>query len=373
MKIAKRLPMVVFTGFIGIMLLLFIILPKEDYSPSEKRYLAELPELTAKSFFSGEFGEKFEKYLSDHTAFRKLYVGINSYYDYLCGNNGKNGYYLSENSYIITDPTKTDKLENNIEILNEFYDTTKTNTYIVIAPSTGYICDDLLPKNHLPYKDDMIFQKIQENLNPEITFVDIREIFKNTYQNSVQLYYRTDHHWTSEGAYTAYTALSEKLNINPYDKKDFEISSISNFYGTTYSSSGFWLIQPDTLEVWDLKTINDVYIKDGSNEITGKSCFFRDNLSTDDQYTVFLDGNHPYTRIKTDKAEIDEKILIIKDSFAHSLTPFLSNHYKDITMIDMRYYKDEVSALVQEENFNKIIYIYSADNFSTDGDLAWLE
>lgn len=373
MKILKRLPMIIFTAFIGIMLLLFIILPKQEYSSSEKRYLTAPPELTVKSFFSGEFGEEFENYLSDHTAFRKFFVGLNSYYNYLINNNGENGYYLCKNGYIVNDPTTTEKLDDNINIINDFYKKTAVDTTVLIAPSTGYICEDILPKNHLSYKDDQMFEAFSKGFDKNIHFTDVRQAFKDEYAKGNQLYYKTDHHWTSYGAYTAYTVLADTLKLSAPPKDSYDISSINDFYGTTYSSSGFWLTKPDTLEVWDDHTDAAVKITDGKEIIEQNSCFFKDNLNTDDQYTVFLDGNHPYTEIHNDKAEKSESVLIIKDSFAHSLTPFLAANYSDITMIDMRYYKDEVSALVKEKNFSKIIYIYSADNFATDQDLAWLE
>ena len=373
MKILKRLPMIIFCAFIGIMLLLFILLPKEDYSPSEKRYLADTPQFTFQSFFSGEFGEEFEEYLSDHTAFRKFFVGLNSYYDYLTNNNGKNGYYLCADGYIVTDPTTTEKLMPNIEMLNDFYDISKKDTTLIIAPSTGYICDDILPKNHLPYRDDECFEIIHENLNENIDFVDLRDTFKQEYQNGSQLYYKTDHHWTSTGAYTAYRKLCENLSLTPTDRSSYTVTSIDDFYGTTYSSSGYWLVQPDVLEVWDSQNNASVSITDSGKTVEQNSCFFYGNLEGDDQYTVFLDGNHPYTKIVNDKAENGDRVLIIKDSFAHCLTPFLSDNYKEITMIDLRYYKEQVSTLIENENIDRVIYIYSLDNFATDTNLAWLE
>lgn len=374
MKILKRLPMIIFIAFIGIMLLLFIFLPKKEYSPSEKRYLAEAPEFSSSSFFSGKFGEEFEKYLSDHTALRNFWVGLNSYYDYLSGNNGKNGYYLCKNGYIITDPCEKNKLETNLEVIKEFYNKTNIDTSLLVVPSTGYICDDILPNKHLTYNDDDIFTDITLSLeNTNINLIDIRNRFKEEYKSEKQLYYKTDHHWTSLGAYTAYKELGDVFAFSPNRESSYNISSIDNFYGTAYSSSGYWFTKPDTLEVWDNNKNCEVTIIDGANTINNDSCFFKDNLDGDDQYTVFLDGNHPYTKIINPSSDNNNKLLIIKDSFAHCLTPFLVDHFKEITMIDMRYYKEKVSDLINKEDFNNLLYVYSIDNFCTDGDLAWLE
>lgn len=373
-KPQRHLPTIIFCAFIAVMLILFIVLPKQEYSSSEKRYLAEPPKASAKNIFSGKFESEFEKYINDHTAFRPFWVGLNSYYEYLMGENGKNGYYLCKNGYIVTDPTEQNKLDTNIEIVKELKEKTNIDTKVLIAPSTGYICDDILPNNHLKYNDDEMFDKIQSELKEsDIEFIDIRDKFKDEYKNGNQLYYKTDHHWTSYGAYTAYTCLSDSLEYSANKIDAYTIDSINNFYGTTYSSSGFWFTSPDKLEVWDKDTKTNVYITDGPKEITNDNCFFRDNLDGDDQYTVFLDGNHPYYRLTNENAQNDEHLLIIKDSFAHSLTPFISDHYKDITMIDMRYYKESVSKLIEKENIDKVLYIYSIDNFATDGDIAFIE
>jgi len=104
--------------------------------------------------------------------------------------------------------------------------------------------------------------------------------------------------------------------------------------------------------------------------------YFLDNLKDDDKYPVFLDGNHPYTVIKNNallKNGKNNKLLIIKDSFAHSLTPFLADHFSEIVMIDMRYYKQSVSELIDENDFSQMLFIYSIDNLATDTDIAWLE
>lgn len=122
----------------------------------------------------------------------------------------------------------------------------------MLAPSTGYIADDVLPAVHDKYNDDMYFENTAKTLSDDnISFVDLRKSFKDAYANGTQLYYKTDHHWTTVGAYTAYEQLCRQLGISPATKDKFSIEQYSGFYGTTYSTSCFWLTLPDTIEVWN--------------------------------------------------------------------------------------------------------------------------
>ena len=170
------------------------------------------------------------------------------------------------------------------------------------------------------------------------------------------------------------------MGFKANNKDNFEITSYDDFYGTPYSSSGYWLTKPDVIEVWESKSLKDselsISIADGKNSVESTSMFFLDNLKDDDKYPVFLDGNHPYTLIENKtlkESGNNKKLLIIKDSFAHSLTPFLADHYSEIVMIDMRYYKEKVSQLIENEKFTEILFVYSIDNLGSDTDIAWLE
>ena len=374
-KIYKYLPAIVFTGFIAVMLVLFLILPKKEYSPSEKRMLEQAPEFTGEKLLSGEFGEKFEKFLSDQTAGRNFWVGLAAYYNLSIGNNGADGVYKGSDGYLINDPEDMSGLMRNVGFIEEFAGHIDVPTSVLIAPSTGYICSDKLPSIHREYHDDEYFGKISDALSAA-SFVDIRDEFKAGYAAGDQLYYKTDHHWTAKGAYTAYRALAEELGYEANPESAYEISSYPGFYGTTYSSSGFWMTGPDDIEVWDNKA-NDgslsVAITDNGETTEQDDMFYYSHLDEDDKYPVYLDGNHPYTVIKNENAASDEKLLIVKDSFAHSLTPFLADHYSEIIMVDMRYYTNPLPELVSSEGIDRVLFVYSIDNLATDDKIAFIE
>jgi hypothetical protein len=367
-KLYKCLPAVIFVLFITAMMVLFIVLPKKEYSSSEKRYLQQAPAFSFQSLMSGEFGKDFEKFLSDQTAGRNFWVGFASYYNYAIGNNGSNGIYKCSDDYLVNDPEDMSSLMRNVGYIEEFAESCPVDTTVMIAPSTGYICTDILPTVHREYRDDEMFAKMQETLK-SVNFVDIRDTFKNAYADGNQIYYKTDHHWTAYGAYTAYRELGKTLGYTPLSQNDYTITPYPGFYGTTYSSSGFWMTPPDTLEVWD-NPQNDATvttaITEGADTTEQTDMFYYTHLEEDDKYPVYLDGNHPYTVIKNTGAASDEKLLVIKDSFAHSLVPFLSDHYSEIIMVDFRYYMQPVSELIEREGVDKVLVLYSIDNLATD-------
>lgn len=377
-KIGKYIPAVVFLIFIYGMALWFLFSPKTDYSSSEKRYLQKFPDANVEKVLSGEFGSEFETFFADQFPQRNTWVGLNAYTALAEGNNGASGVYNCKNGYLINKPVSTENnLDKNVGAVVDFAKTIDAPTTVMLVPSTGYIADDVLPTFHDKYNDDEDISKISSTLSKEkIGFVDLRERFKSEYKNGSQLYYKTDHHWTTKGAYTGYQELCKALGITPIDDSTLKKDSYPDFYGTTYSSSGFWLTPPDNIEIWSnpnnsSKNIS-VKITEGANIKTSGSMYFTDHLKEDDKYPVFIDGNHALTEITNTNAK-NGTILLIKDSFSHSLAPFLAENYSKVVLVDLRYYKESVSQLVSAYNPEQVVVLYGIDNLATDTDIVWLK
>lgn len=377
-KIGKYIPAVVFLIFIYGMALWFLFSPKTDYSSSEKRYLQKFPDANVEKVLSGEFGSEFETFFADQFPQRNTWVGINAYTTLAEGNNGASGVYNCKNGYLINKPVSTDNnLDKNVGAVVDFAKKIDAPTTVMLVPSTGYIADDVLPTFHDKYNDDEDISKISSTLSKDkIGFVDLRERFKSEYKNGSQLYYKTDHHWTTKGAYTGYQELCKALGITPIDDSTLKKDSYPDFYGTTYSSSGFWLTPPDNIEIWSnpnnsSKNIS-VKITEGANIKTSGSMYFTDHLKEDDKYPVFIDGNHALTEITNTNAK-NGTILLIKDSFSHSLAPFLAENYSKVVLVDLRYYKESVSQLVSTYNPEQVVVLYGIDNLATDTDIVWLK
>ena len=372
-------PAVLFVAFIFGLAIWFVVNPKSDYSSSEKRYLQQFPETSVDTVLSGEFSEKFETYFADNFPQRNMWVGLNSYYNLGIGLNGRNGVYNSADGYLINVPVdKENYVRKNIRVLAEFKEKIgDVPMTVMLAPSTGYIATDKLPLIHDSYNDDTYFAETAKTLGESgVNFVDLRETFKQKYAEGVQLYYRTDHHWTTDGAYEGYVKLCEKLGVQPADKDSFAKTAYGGFYGTTYSTSGYWLTKPDSITVYDNQENTDKNItvkisEDGKDNHYG-SMFFYNHIDEDDKYPVFLDGNHALTEIQNKNAK-NGTIVVIKDSFSHSLAPFLAENYSKVVLVDLRYYKQSVSDLIKKENPEQVVALYGIDNLATDTDIVWLQ
>ena len=348
---------------------LFFVQPKEDFSELEKRYLSELPDFTEQSLGSGEFTEKLGTYVADHFPGREFFVGINAYYDLFSGRQGTKDYFPASDGRLFSRPVEADSqiMNQNLESINSFVrELAKTDAGIpvtlMLVPSSGAV---LLNNPDYPDREIISFAYKQA----ETKCVDLFSAF-SSYSNPGSLYYRTDHHWTSEGAFQASCAYRKSLNLTCLTRDEYTKTSYSPFYGSAYSSSGLWLTEPDTLELWYSGNVLQA-----TNE-TGKinqDVFYPERLEEQDKYRVFLDGNHALVRIEnlSRNSEDEHNLLVIRDSFSNSLGCFLADLYNKVILVDLRYYKLPLTDLLLED-IDEILIEYSVDNFIHDTNLAFL-
>ena len=357
----------VFVVFIFAALVLFIVLPKSDVSVNEKRTLANLPKTGVKTVFNGTFESGIEDYLTDHFPFRDGFVAANSYFELASGRNGMNGVYKGKDGYLINTPVKNVNFDRNAETICSFAAKSEIPVAVMIVPTTGAIMAEKLPLNHAPYPDRELIGSLYEDLAETAETVDLFGRFQHS-GNFVNLYYKTDHHWTSPGAYESYKAIVP----DAYKAEDFEIESYDGFYGTTYSKSALWLEHGENIELWTYPADITVTIDDGGKSETYSDMFFREHLDEADKYPVFLDGNHAYTRIENKDAD-GGKLLMVKDSFGNSLAPFLARHYSIVDMVDLRYFTETVTELAEREKYDKILIVYGLSTVAETTDINMLE
>ena len=350
--------------------MLFFALPKSNFSTSEKRYLADTPKFSLENLFSGQLVKEIDGdsekgtsgYVSDHFPLRTFWVGLNSYYHLSFGNTANSDYYFAKDGFIVTKPYETGTFGENL------------NVTVGIVPSAGNILEDKLPLNHISYPDNEVYETLKNSLSDSINYCDLESVMQDFYAEGNAPYYKTDHHWTTPAAFKAYEKLAENLGYTPVMEEGFEKTVYNNFYGTTYSSSGYFLSDPDVIEVWKGSAEESVTVEicEGESISTFSSMYIDQHLSEPDMYPVFLDGNHSLVKIKNPNAE-GGKLLVIKDSYAHALVPFLAENYSEIVMVDMRYFKENVTDLCANEGITDALVLYSISNFCTDTGLAFLE
>ena len=361
---------ILFCLFVGVMALGIVLLPKKEVSVNEKRKLAGFPSFSIEKVINGKWETDFERYISDHFPSRDAFAAADSYYMLYTGRNGSNGVYKGKEGYLINTPVKCDysKLNDNIEAINSFAEMTGLKTTLMVVPSTGYIMSDKLPDIHQEYNDGYILNSVIKQL-VNVNFIDLTDEF-NLHKDSVQLYYKTDHHWTSDGAYTAYNKWAEFEKLGVREKRDYKIEKTDGFFGTTYSKSALWNENPDSIETWEYPIDVTVTI---DNTDKYDSMFFKEHLNEMDKYPVYLDGNHAFERIVNNDNPNAKKILVIKDSYAHSFVPFMIENCSQIDMVDLRYYLDSVSDLTKENEYDEALVLYGISNLCEASDLAILQ
>lgn len=351
-------------------------MPDKTFSESENRMLQEAPVLDYDQYLDGRFETKFEKYADDQFVFRDGFIKVKTSFDVSKGVVESNGIYKSKDDYLIqqvTVPTKR-RLENVEEALASFKKSNPTlRMNFLLAPTAGNILADKLPMavelaDQNKYMDKFLASVEESGYN----VIDVREQLRNI-KDDQQIYYRTDHHWTSEGAYEAYKQLIPVLGFE--DVIEYEPVTVkTDFKGTLYSNSGFTNGTNDHIDIMmpvDKENHKDSVIdfQDDSDKTTE---FYKlDNLETKDAYSVFGGSNYPIYSIKT-PIKSSKRLLVLKDSYANCMIPLLAQYYREIIVVDPRYYFESLDDLIQVEGITDVLFLYNADTFFGDDNLAMM-
>ena len=368
----SKITTVLFCGFLSVMCLFLVLVPGKSFSEKEKRYLEEPPRLTVKSLLSGEFGEKAENYAADHLPMRDLLIGLSADLDRLMLRQTTKEIYIGADDRLFERPAVCDPedIAEKLEVINAFASETGRSIGFGLVPSAGYMLENSIGGLADSYADGEIISLAYSLAGEGVYPIDIVSAFE-TQPDPGALYYRTDHHWTSLGAFTAANVLLERFGKTPLNAELFTVESVPGFYGTTYSRSALWRFSGEELELWHAE--GDFTVTNSDDDLPHKGLFYTEYLSDADKYPVFLGGNHPIIRIENSDPCAEGSILLIRDSYSSSIAPFLAQAYKTVVLADLRYYKYPLSQLLEDESFDSVIVLYSVGNFTSDTNLLLLE
>ena len=269
-------------------------------------------------------------------------------------------------------------IQNNCGYINEFFGNIKDlypgiKTIFACPPRKIDAMTNKLPAFFPSERHEKYFWELEQYINPDI-YCNLLDIMRS--KNGEYIYYKTDHHWTTLGAYYAYAALGEKMGYTPLPKEEFAIETASeNFYGVMWARAGARWIKPDTIEYYKLGSEDSEYktfIHTATEPIVLPGFYDREKLGTGDKYASFLGGitSHISVRSVTPVSE-RKKLLLVSDSFGQSLAPFLARHY-DIEIIDTRFFNKKIYDFVLEYNITDILILSNMENFSTQNNLVKL-
>ena len=352
--------------FLAAFSLLSAVLPDRVFSEAENRMLQQKPRFTWDNLISGKFSLAAENYLADQFVFRDLWVGVKSAAELVLQKKDNNGVYFGKDGYLLQKPDKLNRelLEENIAAVNEFAGKVPARVYFLPAPASVQILDDRLPPFAAPRQTLDHLYLVREKLASGIHFIDTCHALNSHKQEYI--YYKTDHHWTSQGAYYAYREAGSVMNFKPLDLSDFSVEqACDDFYGTLYSKSGHRFVQPDAIELFEPKKKFSCRVEYVQEKRSVESFYATEHLQKKAKYAVFLDGNHPLIRITTQN-DTGRKLLVIKDSYANAFIPFLTNHFDEIHIIDLRYFNSPPLPYIEQYGLNEVLFLYSSLSFAED-------
>ena len=354
---------------------LHILSEDKSFSESENRVLATFPKLTVSSVADGSFMKDFETYLTDQFPFRDGVISAKTFVDRVFGKNEENGVYIGKDGFLFDSQTayEADRVKKLSKAVKKFSDShSDLKTAFLLAPNSTYVYSDYLPKYlELPLQNKQINSLRKKTASDNMLWLSAASLLKKN-ADKTQLYYKTDHHWTTRGAYLLFKEICVQWGLESSKKeidKKYDFFEVSTtFEGTLASTSGVHGTT-DKIEICVPKDSEGTYVAyfESSGEKTA-SLFFADKLETKNQYEVFLGGNYDKVIIST-VASTNKSLLLIKDSYANCMIPMLTPYFSKIVVIDPRYLTDSLDSIIKENEFTHMLYLYNLNTLLEDNSL----
>ena len=379
-KTTQRVTTAVFCAFLALLGILHLVLPDRTFSPVENRNLRQVPAFTWRALREGSYTAALETYLEDQFPLRDQWIQLKALSERALGKQENNGVYFGTDGQTLFAQFKApsgDELEQKVGFVNKLGANLDVPVYFSLVPDKSFVLADLLPPNAPSVDDGSTIEEAQALCGDRVTYIDLRTMLTG----ERDAFYRTDHHWTTMGARLAFQRLmsgmdlvrpiaAEDLNGLSYQGLSYtEVSG--SFYGTTYSASGAGWVEPDIIctvipEGGTKGNVTVTRYPEGA-PIEG-GLYYPEKLAVKDKYAYFLGGNQPLCVIKNPDAA-SGKLLVIRDSYADSLAPFLAEEFQEVHLFDLRYNNLSLKQYVADNGIGQVLVLYSAANFSTDQNL----
>lgn len=353
-----------FCLLLAVSALIGLLMPDRYYSEREKRTLTQKPQFTIADFTSGKFGDNLESYLSDQVPLRDGWVTMKTYMELAVGKRESGGVYLCKDQYLMDKFTAYSKkqLTANVEALAELQSKlaakgVSMNT--ILVPMAAQVLADKLPA-YAPAADYTAILQVLTDAG-----VDAVNVWSTLAAHSGEnIYYRTDHHWTSLGAYYAYCAWRD---IEPAAGEWTQEVLCDNFHGTTWNKVPLPSVPAEEITAWYKHINRSVSYNNGQYETD--SIYERKYLSGSDQYAVFLNSNQAQTVIEGSGK--NGKLLLIKDSYGNTFSQFPVEDYAEVHVLDLRFFKGDVAEYARENGITDALVLYGVQNFVKDTNLRF--
>ena len=390
-KIANILTVLLFVIPLALGLILFVALPDKDFSEEENRSLQTLPKLTWKSLSEGKYGQQMNSYFADQFPARDALVGLKGVAELALGKGENNGVVLGKDGQLAvrwfdayvdrltrvydTDFYAKESIDAQTDALNKLHAELAAKEIpltVILPPRT---LDVVGAQTHYPMQSaNALWVDIDAGLDDSVSYLDLRKPMQDAYESGAYVYYRTDHHWTTKGAYTAYKSLMSAWGRadETVPESAFTIETVEEFYGTTWSRAGFKFARPDSLEIWHFEGEDAYTVTDPETGVRFDGFYNRDYLAKKDKYSAFLDGTHGILTVTKNTDEDRETLLVLKDSFFNSMVPFLAQHY-DLVVVNLSVGGVQpLQTYIEQYGCDGVLIVYNAENIIENNALAGL-
>lgn len=341
-----------------------LLLPGEEWSEVENRPLATLSAPTLSEVLDGSYATQISDFYSDRFPIRHGFTRLKFGVEMALGRLENNGVIVGSGGYLIPrgDYEELDVAQRNIGLISEIESLSQESGVpfaCAIAPRSIDVLRAYLPDIYAG-REGEIWEMLDSG---EIEYIDLGSALREAAMRGDRVWYRTDHHWTSYGAYLAYRSLADALLYEPYPTEYFSVGTVSSdFLGTSYSTVGGVSFARDSVELYRYRGDSDILVKDHESGEETRGFYRLEELEKKDKYRVFLGGNYAHLSVTAPSDEPRDRLLLIKDSYANSIIPFLALHY-DIEVIDLRYFVGSVEELVRSAD--RILFLHGADTLAT--------
>lgn len=371
-KVQEQLVGIIFILILFLFLIINIIVPNKEKSEQENRMLATKPKFRLSSLISGDYDEKFEAYMDDQFVGRDMWRKLKVTVDRICGSRLENGVYIGRNGQLLEQIEVADEnhLAANIKAIKSFSESQKKiPVRMMLVPDAANVLNHSLPALAKPEDQTQMFSMVRKDLGDSVEWIDVStELNKH---KTEKIYYKTDHHWTTLGAFYAFQAAAPSLGIEGDLSGKYVSYAVSDsFNGMLASKSGVNLGEKEQIDIYvpteeDTDLIID-YVNEGKRST---SLYDSSKLKEKDQYTVFLGGNSSLLDIRTVSTST-KRLLLVKDSFANSFIPFLTPYYREIVVVDPRYYSGTINDLMDSYRISEVLFLYSGNTFFKDNNIS---
>lgn len=373
-KFHYLLPVIVFACILFGLAAKGIAAEDKSYSTIEKRELQTMPKLTAKAVKKGTFQKKYETYLSDQFPGRDRWVQVQTDASRLMGKTISNGVYFGRDDYLLEyypdsdfdtkQAAKNEKaLAKLVKDIAEDY-----RVHVMLVPTKTWVLQEKLPFCAPTYDEQKLYDAMNDKLGALANRVMV-PVQKTLEQHADEnIYYRTDHHWTTLGAWYGYQAYLKAVGMdeNLAEKKREFVTVSDDFLGTTYAKV-HQASRKDTIEAYEPETKLDILYNMGETDLT--TLFDPSFLEKDDKYSYFTGGNQAIIQISGGEKN-GKTLLVVKDSFANCMIPFLAEDYENLIVVDLRQLNIGCRALIDSFAPTDVLILYNTAQFAQDREFS---